>query len=152
MTLYLLRHAHAGDRSRWVGDDRIRPLSDKGWRQAEAVIAQYAGHPVERVLTSPLTRCVQTVEPLAADRNLDIEEEEALAEGAPLEAFQRLARRLGDTPAVLCSHGDVISAAITDLHHRGVVGSDELRWKKGSTWILQGTPEISAATYLAPPA
>lgn len=152
MTLYLLRHAHAGDRARWDGDDRVRPLSEKGWRQAEGVIEQYADRPLERILTSPLTRCVQTVEPLAAARGLTVEEEDALAEGASLDQLHRLVAALGATDAVLCTHGDVIEAAITALHHRGVVPRDELRWQKGSTWILAGGPTISATTYLPPPA
>ena len=35
IALHLLRHAHAGDATRWSGDDDVRPLSEKGIRQAE---------------------------------------------------------------------------------------------------------------------
>jgi len=150
MSLYLLRHAHAGDRATWDSDDRFRPLSAKGWRQAEGVIEQYAHHRITRVLSSPLTRCVQTVEPLAAARGLQVEEEDALAEGASLDQVHRLFASLGHTDAVLCSHGDVIEAVVADLHHRGVVGRDELRWKKASTWVLDGV-STGDATYLPPP-
>jgi broad specificity phosphatase PhoE len=147
----LVRHADAGDRAAWRGDDRDRPLSPRGWRQAEAVVVQLADHPIERILSSPLTRCVQTVEPLATTRGLTIEEEDALAEGMPLDVVQRLLRRLGDTSAVLCTHGDVIELLVTDLAHRGVVAEDALRWRKGSTWVLEGAPEIHRARYLPPP-
>ena len=37
MSLFLVRHAKAGNRSEWQGDDHIRPLTPKGWRQAEAI-------------------------------------------------------------------------------------------------------------------
>ena len=151
MSILLLRHAHAGDRAQWRGDDRTRPLSDRGQHQAEALVDGYAPHPVERILSSPLTRCVQTVEPLAAARNLDVEEEDSLAEGAPLDAVHRLLRRIGDTPAVLCSHGDVIAAFMTDLRHREVVRCQDLRWQKASTWVLDGAPDITDAAYLPPP-
>ena len=32
-----IRHADAGRRERWQGDDRLRPLGKKGRRQAEAL-------------------------------------------------------------------------------------------------------------------
>ena len=152
MTILLLRHAHAGVRGDWIGDDAIRPLSERGWQQASGVVEQYADRPIDRILTSPLTRCVQTVEPLADARGLPIEEEDAIAEGAPLAAVNRLLRDLDGTNAVLCSHGDVIEMLMTDLHHRGVVFADPLRWQKGSTWVLDGGAEPSTAAYLPPPA
>jgi phosphohistidine phosphatase SixA len=31
-SLFLMRHAHAGDPERWTGDDGLRPLTDKGRR------------------------------------------------------------------------------------------------------------------------
>jgi 8-oxo-dGTP diphosphatase len=35
--LYLVRHAKAGRRSAYTGDDRMRPLSGPGRRQAKAI-------------------------------------------------------------------------------------------------------------------
>jgi len=152
MTVLVLRHAHAHGRQDWTGDDALRPLSARGRRQATGIVEQYADRPVERILTSPFTRCVQTVEPLAQARGLPIEEEDALAEGAPLDAVTRLLRHLDGTHAVLCSHGDVIQALITDLHHRGITFTDPLRWQKGSTWVLEGGDPVVTAAYLPPPA
>ena len=37
VTVFLVRHARAGRRDRWVGDDRLRPLSKKGRAQAAAL-------------------------------------------------------------------------------------------------------------------
>lgn len=152
MTILLLRHAHAGVREDWTGDDTVRPLSERGRQQARGVVDQYAQRPVERILTSPLVRCVQTVQPLADARDLPVEEEDAIAEGASLEAANRLLRSLGGTDAVLCSHGDVIEMLMTDLHHRGVTFADPLRWQKGSTWVLGGDADLATASYLPPPA
>ncbi|TVR37475.1 MAG: phosphoglycerate mutase family protein [Nitriliruptor sp.] len=152
MTILVLRHAHAGARSDWTGDDAVRPLSERGWRQANGVVEQYTDRPVERILSSPLTRCVQTVEPLADARGLRIEQEDAIAEGATLDAVTRLLRDLDSAHAVLCSHGDVIELLLTDLHHRGVTFTDPLRWQKGSTWVLDGGAEPVTAAYLPPPA
>ena len=47
MTLHLVRHAHAGDRSRWSGgDDLERPLSDTGHEQAVAIDQWFVDRPV----------------------------------------------------------------------------------------------------------
>lgn len=148
MTILLLRHAHAGDRRQWDGPDGHRPLSDRGHDQARRIVDLYREHPIEQILSSPLTRCRQTVEPLAAARGLPIEEVDALAEGAALESVRSLLRRLGGTSAVLCSHGDVIGMLLTDLHHRGVLRG-ELEWKKASTWMLDHGADVTVATPLA---
>ena len=43
MSVVLLRHASAGDRDAWDGDDRLRPLDEQGYGQALA-----AGRLVDR--------------------------------------------------------------------------------------------------------
>ncbi|MFA9444336.1 histidine phosphatase family protein [Egicoccus sp. AB-alg6-2] len=154
MPLLLLRHVDAGERGDYTGDDRRRPVSERGSRQAAALIDAYAGLPVERVLSSPYTRCVDSVSPLAAARGLDVEEEEALAEGTPLDVVHGLLRRLEGRDVVLCSHGDVIGALVQDLQVRGVDvdGAGGPRWQKGSTWVLEGDLRTPAVRYLPPPA
>lgn len=65
--LLLLRHAHAGDPARWHGDDDVRPLSEKGRRQAEQV-AKLLDRMVEApdlLITSPLLRARETAEIVA---------------------------------------------------------------------------------------
>lgn len=152
MTLLLLRHAHAGDRAQWHGDDRQRPLSEQGRDQATALVARYTDRDLARILTSPLTRCVQTVESLAATRGIAIEEVDELAEGAPVDTVTRLLRDLAATDAVLCTHGDVIELVLTDLAHRGVAFDDPRQWPKASTWVIDDGREPARAAYLPPPA
>ena len=65
--LYLLRHAKAGDRDDWTEDDLRRPLTKKGRRQSEALVEQFRDLRIDRVLSSPYDRCVQTRAP-ARDR------------------------------------------------------------------------------------
>ena len=36
---YFIRHAKAGSRSRWEQDDRLRPLSSGGFKQADALVS-----------------------------------------------------------------------------------------------------------------
>ena len=63
--LYLVRHAHAGNKAKWNGSDVARPLSAQGHKEALGLIEQLRAHPMGRVLSSPAERCLQTVQPLA---------------------------------------------------------------------------------------
>jgi Histidine phosphatase superfamily (branch 1) len=64
--LLLVRHAHAGDKHRWQGPDRLRPLSLAGQAEAAGLVVRLEDFPIERILTSPTLRCQQTVEPWPA--------------------------------------------------------------------------------------
>ena len=106
MTVVLLRHASAGDRDRWTGDDRLRPLDKKGRRQADALRKILLARGVTRALSSPYVRCTQTLAPLG----LDIERDERLAEGARPDDTRALL--LGADGAVACTHGDIIENTV----------------------------------------
>jgi len=151
-TTYLVRHGKAGSRSAWTEDDRLRPLSKAGRRQADALVPIFRGLDVARVISSPYVRCIQTVRPLALDRGLPVETSEALAEGAPLEGVLELVEVAAGTPTVLCTHGDVVPAVVLHLHERGVLLEGERDWKKGSVWALDRRDgQVVRARYDPPP-
>ena len=150
--LYLVRHASAGDRRAWRGDDSARTLDATGQAQAEAIAATLALAPVRRVLSSPSVRCIETIEPLAARLGLGIEVCAELAEGADGNRTEALVDRLcaqaGDS--VLCSHGDVIPEVLWRLAHRGV-DVNATRCKKASIWELHAVDgAISHGVYRPP--
>jgi 8-oxo-(d)GTP phosphatase len=158
-TVHLVRHAHAGDRSAWTADDLLRPLSPKGRKQSAAIAERLAPLVVRRLLSSPSVRCLETLEPLAAQLGIDVEPTAVLAEGADPRDALALIEGL-DGPAALCSHGDVIPGALVLLARRGVPlvdghelrDGDLLRNAKASTWDLDveaGT--IVRGTYVPPP-
>lgn len=153
MAIYLVRHAKAGDRDDWDGDDRLRPLSKSGREQAKALADLLAPYPIRRILSSPSLRCVQTVEPLAQRLRIRIEETQALAEGAGTAPLRRLMGSLAATEAALCSHGDVIQELVDELVGDGVIpGSQAGQLAKGSTWVLdERNGMVVAARYLAAP-
>lgn len=153
MTLYLVRHAKAGDRRDWTSDDRLRPLSRRGQRQAEGLVEALADVNVDRVLSSPYVRCMETVVPLAGMRGLAVEPVDALSEGAPLEGALALVRKHAHHDAVMCMHGDVLPALLEHYEDRDVPFDDAPTWPKGCTWILDvdTTGEVVAARYLQPP-
>ncbi len=76
--LVIVPHAEAGDRTKWTRDQDLRPLTDEGRAQA-ASLAQAVGR-VDRVVSSPARRCVETVQPIAAASNVDIELSDDLRE------------------------------------------------------------------------
>ncbi len=150
--LYVVRHAKAGSRSEWVGDDRPRPLTDKGRAQA-ALLADLLG-PVAtgELVSSPYLRCVQTIEPLGERVGRPVRTDERLAEET---GFAGALALLGELPdgSVLCSHGDVIPATIGALQRRGCAILTEPDWRKASTWAITRTAdgEFTEATCLPPP-
>ncbi|MGI9033849.1 MAG: SixA phosphatase family protein [Acidimicrobiales bacterium] len=157
MPLFLVRHAHAGRRKNWDGPDRLRPLSRRGRRQAAGlveVVELHSDRGVARVLSSPYVRCAQTVESLAARSGLVVEEVAELAEGASTPDTVALLRRLVDTTAVACTHGDVVPAVLDAFAcEDGLVLPDDYPYAKGSTWELEAEGgRFVRARYFPPPA
>ncbi len=106
MSVLLLRHAWAGSRDAWDGDDRLRPLDERGRMQALALRDLLASRDIVRVVSSPYVRCVETVEPIG----LPVETDERLAEGAPAALALSLLAELDG--GLACTHGDVIEAVL----------------------------------------
>jgi 8-oxo-dGTP diphosphatase len=149
--VYLLRHARAGRRSAWNGDDELRPLSKVGRRQVAGLLDVLADEEIEQIVSSPYVRCVQTVEPLAAERGIEVDVVDELREGAPFEDALRLVEKVSGHPTVLCTHGDIVQALLAHFKANGVkVG--KLRMEKGSVWALETrSGRVTKATYLPPP-
>jgi 8-oxo-dGTP diphosphatase len=122
--VYLVRHATAGHRRNWVGDDRLRPLDERGVRQAAALVSQLEGRELARIVTSPYLRCVETVVPLGEARSLPVEAEEVLGEPADLEGALELFRA-SEEPVLASIHGDLAEE---------LLGA---KMKKGSTTVLE---------------
>jgi 8-oxo-dGTP diphosphatase len=143
MALLLLRHATAGHRRPGAeeAEDRLRPLDDRGRRQAEALPALYAGLGVERLVTSPYVRCRESMVPLALALGLPVEERSGLAEGASAAEVRALVADLAKTTTVVCTHGDILGF---------LLGEEP---EKGSTWIVEADANggISRRDYLPPP-
>lgn len=153
MPLLLVRHAHAGSRSDWEGGDWERPLSERGRQQAAGLVRALDGLAVQRILSSPYRRCVETVQPLADELGLKVETTNDLAEGHGAAAVA-LVRSLAPDKAALCTHGDVIPDVLVTLadEDRLDLGPDPHQ-AKGSVWILEATGSVfTRATYLPPPA
>ena len=136
MPLLVVRHARAGRRSAYEGDDLDRPLSTRGRAQAEGLVPLLVGYQPRRILSSPAIRCFETVRPLAESLALPIESVGELAEGHGSEALHLLHRMAGET-AVLCTHGDIAAELLEDLTPgMSSKARYKLRLLKGEVWVV----------------
>jgi 8-oxo-dGTP diphosphatase len=145
----LIRHAHAGSRKDWDGDDRLRPLSRRGASQALVLAQRLAVWVPVRILSSPYVRCIQTVQPLADELGRKVEEVDELAEGMGADALA-MVRAMSGRRVALCTHGDVIPDVLVSLadEDRLDLGSAP-RQAKGSAWVLEAARgRFVKATYL----
>ena len=80
-TLFLIRHGlTAVTGSRLYGRTPGIHLDERGRRQAAALVERFEGVRLNAVYSSPLERCVESLEPLAAARGLEIRTSDALIE------------------------------------------------------------------------
>jgi 8-oxo-(d)GTP phosphatase len=151
MPLILVRHASAGHKADWPGDDESRPLDAQGAADAQALarlLACFA--PTARVISSPALRCTDTVRPFAAACGGTVEAEARLAPHARSAGFSSrtdladaLRRLLSDLaadrrPVVLCMHRenipDALAAVCSALGAPTAVPADP-SLPKGGFWV-----------------
>lgn len=135
--IVLVRHAKAGKRSDWRGDDNLRPLDPGGVRQAEVLSTLLSFFGPNRVYAADRTRCIQTVEPLAHALALDLRIEPAFADeayepGSGGTVNRLLALAKPGKVSVVCSQGLTIPALIDHLGP-GLRSSET---RKGAWWVL----------------
>lgn len=110
LVILLIRHASAGKRAEWSGDDRKRPLDARGRKQADWLAGALGEFPITRILSSPYLRCVESVEPLAERLGLPVNQVADLEEGAAESRVRDLVLGIEGGPVALCTHGDVVGA------------------------------------------
>lgn len=136
--IHLVRHATAFTRSQ-TAQDILRPLDPNGLAQATMIARHLGSAPIVRILSSPATRCEQTVKPLADLVGLPVEVCDDLWEGhwdgRALNLVNQLARS-GPGDIVLCSHGDVIPSVLNGLQSQGMTPAKSVGIAKGSVWTL----------------
>jgi 8-oxo-(d)GTP phosphatase len=139
----LVRHAHAGERKKWTGNDALRPIDDRGQIEATLISELYTLLAPQRLYAATPLRCKQTLEPLAAalgDQPIVLDSafaEPADADDVPAKAKVALQRLIelvpGPTP-VICSQGKVIPFLLAALH--GEDDQQPYKTPKGGGWVL----------------
>lgn len=140
-TLLIVRHARAGKKAQWDGDDTQRPLDKLGLEQADALAGQLLAFGATHVHSADRLRCTQTVDPLAAFLGADIEIEPTLAEEAyrtdPAPGRDRSRKIASESGIrVICSQGKVIPDLVRWWADSDGIELPETATRKGSTWVL----------------
>jgi 8-oxo-(d)GTP phosphatase len=148
--LILLRHAPAGSKKDWRGDDALRPLDDRGRAAADILAALLGCFAPRRVVSSPTRRCIDTVAPYAARIGAAVEEEAAFAVPAPSPSSSSCRTSAGDpasaiarivadgVPAVVCVHRENIPVLLAAACERlGVAPPADPSLPKSGFWVLQ---------------
>jgi 8-oxo-(d)GTP phosphatase len=146
VTLLLVRHARAGDRSEFDGPDELRPLDRRGREQARRLAALLPAFGPVELLSADRVRCRETLEPIAGLLGLPVgratemgEEEFSADPEAGLALIDRLLEpREQPGVTVVCSQGGAIPSALMALGVRweGAAGALWPPSAKGSTWAL----------------
>ena len=148
MKIFLARHAKAGKRLRVR--DKYRQLVPDGHIQATQIASFFEPVALDAIYTSPAVRCRQTVEPTAAQKELEVVETESLWEDSTPADIAREINSTTTTASLWCSHGNLIPYVLEELQissiattRRGAV--------KGSIWVIEGEPHHwQTASYLQP--
>jgi 2,3-bisphosphoglycerate-dependent phosphoglycerate mutase len=86
--LYLVRHCQA------TGQEPDAPLTEIGRQQAIALADRFGEVPIERIISSPFVRALQSIKPLSTRLGLEVERDERLIERAlssvPLDNWREL--------------------------------------------------------------
>ena len=141
-TMLLVRHARAGRRSRYHGDDRLRPLDSLGRAQADALVTLLRIFDATTLHAADRVRCEQTIAPAAAALATPILGEPTLSEEAyrenPDGGRQRIREIAEDSSTVhaICSQGKVIPPLMQWWSDEDGVTLPRARNRKASVWVV----------------
>jgi broad specificity phosphatase PhoE len=177
LALELVPHCASVRPADWSGGPRERPLTETGHRQA-ADLATRIGSDVAAIWSSPMLRCIQTVQPLARATGLPVAHLPALgdtqdfaeprtwkhgilapvaeplagawAAGRGLRAVLTIAQHHPDGRVVAASHGDLVPVLLSALCATYAVPPPDAVPDRGGWWTLHFTPTTLTITPHAP--
>ena len=121
--------------------DRARPLDRVGRAVARKLPGRLELYPIERVVSSPYRRCLESVEPLAAARALEVERAEELAPDASLSQLEALLQKLG-AETLVSTHREVFERLF----------DGRIACEKGGTWVVERRGSRLVPVEYLPPA
>ena len=134
-TIYFVRHAH----SAYSQDEAGRPLSEKGIKDAERITHLLKHAAIDKVISSPYKRAVQTVEGIAAHFQLEIEIMDDLKERKlseyPVPEFFEAMNRVWSNPYLALEGGESNKSA----QNRGIKAIKYILEKYSGQNIVIGT-------------
>lgn len=104
--LYLVRHSET------VGQHEDSPLTKLGVRQAQMLAAffDHSGHQVDKIISSPFLRAIETIKPFARNKDLEIELdgrlEERVLSREPLDDWEEVLHDTFEDPELKFTGGE----------------------------------------------
>ena len=74
LDLILTRHGYPASGSVWLGSRLDPPLSPEGRAQADALARRLAGVRIDRIISSPMLRALETARAIATDRPIEVDQ------------------------------------------------------------------------------
>lgn len=117
--LIALRHGKAQSADMWSRDSE-RLLTERGERQATALVDTVRAFGVKRIVSSTAARCVATVTPLSSATGIEIQQTAHLSQDAYEDGDAGVRAVVGKRvrsakTAVLCSHGPVLPEILREI-------------------------------------
>ncbi|NUR58566.1 MAG: NUDIX hydrolase [Catenulispora sp.] len=143
----LLRHGEALPRRRWHGPVPDRPLTGTGRHEAEALVPALAAYGRSTLATSPLARCVETLEPAAHSFGVELAPEPALAEDADPESSRAWLRQVlkAGRPIVACTHRPVLPELLCESPLGQAVRAGRRALAPAEAWVLHNRDGVVVA-------
>lgn len=159
----LVRHARAGDRSKWKGEDARRPLDKKGLLQSEYLAPQLRAFGAKVAVAAEPDRCVQTLAPLAEGLGTSTKVDPSIGDIGAIDSPKSAVKTLmsfvdggepvpGGAIAALSSQGAAIPIILERVTKGTAFAGLDFDTKKGGQWTLtfvDGT--LVALDYLRSP-
>jgi len=120
-TLLVVRHAKATARKSWKKPDIVRPLTTVGRRRAKRLVPILTAYAPERILTSPSTRCHDTMAPFAQEAVVPLSTKRGFSEEGYEDRPYKVAKHLTNVfhagrSVAICTHGPVLEAVMEQLY------------------------------------
>ena len=125
--LIILRHTSATPRASWAGEEAKRPLLPEGREQAKRLVSLLDAYGPKRLVTSPWTRCQQTVAPYSKKTKRTLIERSQLTELANERGPRKTKNVIEDTfgqtkNALICSHRPALPTIIETFSKYAIKG------------------------------
>jgi 8-oxo-dGTP diphosphatase len=114
-------------------------LTNEGVLQAELLVEEFGELAFTELYSSPYSRCIETLEPLAERCGLEIKIDDRLSEATTYSAIDSFMLSLNPHGIIAaCSHGNVVPAIVEKLVGRQVEYLPEpILSSKGSVWDIE---------------
>lgn len=150
-TVYVIRHADAGETWEWPKNDEERPLTNYGKEQARELVNVFKPYGVAHIYSSLATRCEQTVSYLHRALKMPIETSALLGVGRG-HVIAPFIRSLPQETAIICTHADNITALIQQVHSDDHLAIPKrLLVPSGSYWVLTRAGTVFTSITYVPP-